>query len=344
MKFKRLITAVDSHTAGQPARVIIGGVPRIPGNTMFEKKVWAETHMDALRTFLMFEPRGHGNMSGSIITSPTSQEADVGVLFIDACGFFPMCGHLTIATCTVLVETGMVAATEPETRIALDTPAGVVRAVVRVGHGVVTDVTFRNVPAFLYRGDAEVDVPTVGRVKLDIAWGGDFYAIVPAAVVGLELVPSRARDMIDIGTKIREAVYEQISVVHPENAAINYCNEVRFIGPAINPQANSRNVAFCGPEGLDRSPCGTGTSAEMATLYAKGELGLNEEFVSESIVGSLFYGKLIAQTQIGSYPAVVPTIRGSAYITGFQQIVLDWRDPWPRGFYVGPKSRWGSNF
>lgn len=344
MRFKRLITAVDSHTEGEPARVVTGGVPPIPGKTMVEKWRWAQKNLDDLRTMLMFEPRGSSIQSGSIVTAPANPEADVGALFIEVSGFLPMCGHMTIATCTVLVETGMVEAKQPVTKIALDTPAGLVRAEVTIEDGVARDVTFRNIPSFLYKGDVVVDEPTLGKVKLDIAWGGNFYAILPAARVGLELIPERAKEIVAVGAKIREAVFEQVEVVHPENPSINSCTHVRFVAPPSHPKATMKNSVLYGVEGIDRSPCGTGTSAEMAARYAKGELKLNEEFVSESIVGSLFYGKLIEETKVGSLPAVVPTIRGSAYITALQQFVLDPRDPWPRGFYLGPKSKWGAEF
>ena len=344
MKFKRLIAAVDSHTEGEPARVVIGGVPSVPGGTMVEKWLWAQENLDELRTMLMFEPRGHGAMSGTIITPPASPEADVGVIFIEVSGFLPMCGHGTIATCTVLVETGIIEAKEPVTEITLDTPAGLVRAKVRVEDGVAKDVTIQNIPSFLYRSDVEVDVAGLGRVRLDIAWGGNFYAIVPAESVGLEVVPERAREIVDYGARIREAVYEQVEVVHPENPAVNSCTHVRFIAPPSHPEATWKNAVFFSAEGVDRSPCGTGTSAEMAMRHAKGELELNQEFVSESVIGSLFYGKLIEETRVGTLPAVVPTIRGSAYLMGFQYFALDPRDPWPQGFYLGPKSKWGVAF
>jgi proline racemase len=344
MKVKRLITAVDSHTEGEPARVVTGGVPEVPGDTMREKWAWAQEHLDDLRTMLMFEPRGHGGMSGSIITAPASPEADVGVVFIEVSGFLPMCGHGTIATCTVLVETGIIPAEEPITEITLDTPAGLVEAQVSVRDGVAENVTIRNVPSFLYKSDVEVDVPDLGRVTLDIAWGGNFYAILPAESVGLEVKKDRARDVVEYGRKIREAVYEQVEVVHPENPAVNRCTHVRFLDSPDHPEATVKNAVFYSAEGIDRSPCGTGTSADMAMRYAKGELDLHEEFVSESIIGSLFYGELVEETQVGDYPAVVPTIRGSAYIMGLQKFVLDERDPWPHGFYLGPKSQWGADF
>ncbi len=344
MRFKRLVTAVDAHTEGMYARVVTGGVPAIPGNTMAEKWLWAQKNLDELRTMLMFEPRGNSFQSGSIITAPASPQADIGVLFIEVSGFLPMCGHMTIATSTVLVETGMVQVKEPSTKIVLDTPAGLVTAEVEVEDGIAKSVTFRNVPAFLYKRDLVVDVPTIGKLRLDIAWGGNFYAIVPAESVGLELIPQRSADIVAIGSKIREAVFEQVEVVHPLNPAINRCTHVRFVAPAQSPGVHMRNAVFFSAEAIDRSPCGTGTSAEVAMRYAKGELKLNQEFVSESIIGSRFTGKAVEETQVGELPAIYPTIRGSAYITGIQQFVLDPRDPYPRGFYLGPRSKWGTEF
>ncbi len=340
MKFRRLVSAIDAHTEGMYARVVTGGIPVIPGKTMVEKWQWAKANLDDVRAMLMFEPRGNAVENGSIITAPASPEADIGVLFINVTGFLPMCGHMTIATSTVLVETGVVQAQEPVTPIVLDTPAGLVTAEVRVQDGMVQDVTFRNVPSFVYRQDLVVDVPGIGKVRVDVAWGGIFYAIVPAESVGLELVSFRSRDIIDIGTKIREAVFEQIEVVHPLNPAINRCTQVRFVGPATRAGANGRNVVFFGADAIDRSPCGTGTSAELAVRYAKGELALNEEFITESIVGGTFTGKVVGETRVGRFPAIIPSIRGSAYITGIQQFVLDPRDPFPRGLYVGPSSKW----
>ena len=342
MRFKRIISAIDSHTEGEPARIVIGGVPVIPGASMREKWIWARKHLDELRTMLMFEPRGNNVMSGTIITAPSSPEADIGVIFIEVSGFLPMCGHGTIATCTVLVESGIIPAKEPFTDITLDTPAGLVKAKVRVEDGIARDVTIQNIPSFLLKRDVSVKVPELGTLKLDIAYGGNFYAIVPAAAVGLEITPEHAREVIHYGTLIREAIFNQVEVVHPENPEINRCTHIRFISPSPDPTVTTRNAVFYSAEAIDRSPCGTGTSAEMAYRYAIGEQKLNEEFVSESIIGSRFYGKLIEEKKVGDYLGVIPTIRGSAYITGINQYVLDERDPWPHGFYLGAKSKWGA--
>lgn len=344
MKFNRIISAIDSHAAGAAARVVIGGIPYIPGTTFQEKWLWAKENLDGLRKMLMFEPHGSSVMSGSIITAPCTPGADIGVIYIEVSGFLPMCGHGTIATCTVLVETGIISTIDPITEITLDTPAGLVRAKVRIDNGVVRDVTIKNVPSFLYKSNLLVDVPELGKVEVDIAYGGNFYAILPAESVGLELTTQHAKEIVRKGSLIREAIYKQVEVVHPLNPKINRCTHVRFLGKSPDSEVTMRNAVLFSVEGIDRSPCGTGTSAEMAMRHAKGLQCLNEEFVSESIIGSKFYGCLVEETMVGPYPAVVPTIRGSAYITGIQQLVLDPRDPWPTGFYVGPSSKWGAEF
>lgn len=343
MRFRRVISAVDSHTEGEPARVILGGVPPIPGNTFQEKWNWAKVNLDGIRKMLMFEPRGGSHFSGSIITTPSTPEADFGIVFIEVSGFLPMCGHGTIATASVLIETGIVEAHEPFTDITFDTPAGLVKAHVFVEDGVARNVTIQNVPSFVIRQDLVVDVPKIGHVPIDIAYGGNFYAIVEAEPLGLELVPECYRQVIDYGSFIREAIFEQVEIQHPENPAINRCSHVRFVGKPRGPLAMGRNTVLYSAEGIDRSPCGTGTSAEMAVRYIKGKQRIGEEYISESIIGSIFYGNIIAETKVGPYTAVVPTIRGSAYITGLQQFVLDPRDPWPEGFYLGAHGRWGTD-
>jgi len=335
MKFSRMLTAVDSHTGGNAERVVVAGAPPVPGETMLEKLKYVRDHWDHLRTLLVHEPRGHSNMFVSLLTPPTVSEADFGVIYLEPGGYATMCGHGTIAICTVLVETGLVPAREPVTDIVLDTPAGVVRTKVAVKDGLAESVTIQNVPSFLYKADVEVDVPGVGQVKADIAYGGNFYAILPAESVGLQITAEHANEIISYGTRIWQAVNEQVDIHHPEEPEIDCVNYVEFSAPATNPAATLKNAVVVPPAGIDRSPCGTGTSAKMATLYARGQLGLDEEFVHESIIGSLFYGRLIAETKVGPYTAVVPTIRGNAYIMGFQQFVLDPRDPFPAGFLLG---------
>jgi proline racemase/trans-L-3-hydroxyproline dehydratase len=335
MNFTRIITAIDTHTEGNPERVVTGGIPPIPGKTMLEKSKYVRDHLDHLRTLLVDEPRGHNNMYAALLVPPAVEKADIGVLYLEPGGYATMCGHGTIGICTVLVETGIIEAREPETEIVLDTPAGLVEARVAVKNGKAESVAIRNVPSFLYKADIELDVPGVAHVKLDIAYGGNFYAILEAGSVGMEVKTDNANEIIAMGTRIWQAVNEQVEIHHPLEPLIDCVNYVEFCAPATHPKATLKNAVVIPPAGMDRSPCGTGTSAMMATLYTKGQLHLDEEFVYESIIGTLFYGKLIAETRIGEYQAVVPTIRGSAYITGIHQFVVDARDPFPAGFHLG---------
>jgi proline racemase len=339
MRFTRMLTAVDSHTGGNSERVVTGGLPPLPGDTMLEKLKYVRDHMDWLRTFLCHEPRGHNAMYASLVTPPTVKGADFGVLYLEPGGYATMCGHGTIGICTVLVETGIVPAKEPVTEIVLDTPAGVVHTQVAVEDGQVKSVTLRNVPSFLYKPGVQVDVPGVGRVTVDIAYGGNFYAILPAASVGLVIEPQHAQEIITCGTNIWRAVNEQVEIRHPEYPEIDCVNYVEFSAAAANPTATLKNAVVVPPLGMDRSPCGTGTSAKMATLWAKGELKLNQEFVHESIIGSLFYGRLVEETKVREFKAAIPTIRGSAWIMGIQQFVLDPTDPFPAGFVLGQKEK-----
>jgi proline racemase len=337
MKFKRMFTAVDSHTVGEPTRVVIGGIPHIPGKTIFEKKRYVETNMDDVRTLLMYEPRGHSAMSGSIVTAPCDPEADIGIVYIEVSGCLPMCGHGTIGTVTVLLETGIFPITGPEVKLVLDTPAGLVRATAECADEKVKSVTIQNVPSFVILSDVETDVEGIGRIKCDISYGGNFYAILPAAMAGVTIAPEHAGALVDTGRRIRSALNEYVGdrVVHPENSDIKGVSHVMFTADATNPKAHGKNMVMYGPGGLDRSPCGTGTSARMAMRFARGEQKLNEDFVHESTIGSLFTGRLLSETKVGPFPAVVPTIKGSAYITGIQQFLLDPDDPFPTGFLLG---------
>ena len=331
MRAARAFTAVDSHTEGMPTRVVTGGVPALPGATMLERKLRFEAERDDLRLLLMREPRGHGAMSGAILQPPTRPDADWGVLYIEVSGCLPMCGHGTIGVATVLVETGMVEVTEPETTIRLDTPAGLVQARVQVAEGRATAVTLRNVPAFVHERDASVDVPGLGRVTYDMAFGGNFYALVDAASVGLEPVPERAQELIGAGAAIMAAIEAAGAPVHPEDDRLRGCRHVVFHAPGAD-GANARAATSIHPGWLDRSPCGTGTSARLAQLHAAGALATGEPFVNESVIGTRFTGRLAEETEVAGQRAVVPEITGRAWITGMGQYLLDPDDPFPAGF------------
>ncbi|TYP57783.1 proline racemase [Thermosediminibacter litoriperuensis] len=335
MKFSRMIIAVDSHTMGEPTRVVVGGIPHIPGNTMAEKKAYLEQNMDHIRTALMHEPRGHRDMFGSIITAPVNQEADFGIIFMDGGGYLNMCGHGSIGAVTVAVETGMVKPVSPVTHVKLDTPAGLIEARAEVSNNMVKSVTITNVPAFLYEPDVKINVPGIGEITADISFGGSFFAIVNAKQLGIKIDPSYIDDLIKVGMAIKRAANEQIKVRHPEKEHIRTIDLVEIYDETENTNAHLKNVVIFGDGQADRSPCGTGTSAKMATLYAKGKLSLNQEFLYESIIGTVFKGRLVGETRVGPYTAVIPEITGSAYITGFNQFVIDPEDPVKYGFLLG---------
>jgi proline racemase len=331
MRSRLMFNAVDSHTEGMPTRVITSGVGTLPGATMADRRRYLMNERDDLRTLLMTEPRGHSAMSGAILQPPTRSDADVGVVFIEVSGCLPMCGHGTIGMATVLVETGLVPVKEPITDIRIETPAGLVHAAVRVTDGHARSVTFLNVPAYLHLRDAQVSIDAVGSVTLDIAWGGNFYAILPAPSVGLDVRPEQHDELIRIGLRIIDAVNEQLEFAHPEQADIAECKHVIL----TSPDRDARSAVVIHPGWIDRSPCGTGTSARMAQLATRGELGLDTDYVHKSLIGSTFTGRLVEQTTVGPYQAFVPTITGRAWITGLASYLLDPDDPFPAGFQIG---------
>jgi proline racemase len=331
MRSSRMFTAVDSHTEGMPTRVITGGVGTIPGATMNERRLYFMEHLDDIRLLLMNEPRGHAAMSGAILQPPTRPDADFGVVYIEVSGCLPMCGHGTIGVATVLVETGMVAVTEPVTTIRLDTPAGLVVATVQVTDGHADAVTLENVPAYCDRLDRTIEVPGLGAVPYSLAFGGNFYALVDLDAVGLPFDRSRQRDIADAGLAIMGAINAQDPPKHPEIDGLDHCHHVEFIAPGSDARL-SRHAMAIWPGWFDRSPCGTGTSARMAELWARGELAVGADFVNESFIGSRFTGRLLRETTVAGIPAVVPAITGRAWVTGLAQYLLDPSDPYPAGF------------
>lgn len=335
MRTNRVFHAVDSHTEGMPTRVITGGVGVFPGATMAERRTWFMEHSDHLRTLLMYEPRGHASMSGAILQPPTRPDCDWGVLYIEVSGCLPMCGHGTIGVATVLVETGMVPVVEPVTTIRLDTPAGLVVCEVQVTDGKAEHVTITNVPSFSQRIDASVTVPELGTVRYDLAFGGNFYAIVDLESLGIAWRDDRSNkdELLRAGLAIMEAINTTDEPVHPDRADIHGCHHVYLAAPGSTAE-HSRHAMAIYPGWFDRSPCGTGTSARMAQLHARGELALNTDFINESYIGSRFVGRLIETTEVSGIPAVIPTITGRAWITGTAQYFLDPTDPFPEGFLL----------
>jgi proline racemase len=331
VRASRYFSAVDSHTEGMPTRVITGGVGVIPGDTMAARRVHFMENLDHIRQFLVNEPRGHAAMSGAILQPPTRPDADTGVLYIEVSGCLPMCGHGTMGVATVLVETGMVTVTEPVTTVRLDTPAGLVTAAVEVQDGRATSVTIQNVPSFSLELDAVVDVPGICEVRYDMAYGGNFYAILPIKDLGIAFDKAEKDRMLAAGLEIMAAINDQCRPVHPADPDIGGCKHVQLVAPG-NEHSDSRNAMVIHPGWFDRSPCGTGTSARMAQLYARGDLEIGQDFVNESLLGTTFTGRLIETATVGGLPAVIPTVSGRAWITGMGQYLLDPTDPFPAGF------------
>lgn len=334
MRTRHIYHAVDSHTEGMPTRVVTGGVGVIPGATMAEKRLHFIEHSDHVRTLLMYEPRGHSAMSGAVLQPPTRPDADFGVLYIEVSGLLPMCGHGTIGVATVLVETGMVPVVEPVTTVRLDTPAGLVSVDVRVEDGAATAVTLTNVPSFSVGLGLKADVPGYGTVTYDLAYGGNFYAFVELDDLGLPFDRARKDDLLAAGLAVMDAVNASDDrPVHPEDPAIAGLKHVYLAAPGSDAR-RSRHAMAIHPGWFDRSPCGTGTSARMAQLHARGLLALDTDFTNESFIGTEFTGRLIGETTVAGVPAVVPTVTGRAWITGTAQYFLDPSDPFPGGFLL----------
>ena len=330
-----MFTTVDTHTAGEPTRTVIGGLPYIPGKTIIEKMLYLKEEEDCIRKTLVHEPRGNEVMSGVILTEPCTPGADIGVIFIEVGGYLPMCGHDTIGVATTLIETGIVKPVEPYTNIVLDTPAGLVKAKVKVENNVAKEVTFTNVPAFVFAKDVHLDIPGLGTIISDICYGGNFFVIAEGQDLGIDVTKKNVPKIIEIGQLLIKAANQKIKVFHPEKPFIDTITHVVISAPPTHSEANLKNVAIIPPGAVDRSPCGTGTSAKMASLNAKGLLDFGEHFTHESIISTVFKCQLLGETKVGDFQAVVPEITGSAYITGMNTLVLDPEDPFQEGFQLG---------
>jgi proline racemase len=347
MRAARMLMAVDLHAAGEPGRVILGGIADVPGDSMFEKRQYFEEHLDGIRKLMLREPRGYPALCCNVVLPPTDRRAAAGFVIMEQTEYPPMSGSNLICTATALLETGYIAPIEPTTDFMLETPAGLVGVSARVEGGKTKSITFENVPAFAVHLDAVVEVPKLGTVTVDVAYGGMFYAIVQAEQLGFRISPDEGRDLVRVGEMIKAAAREQLPVTHPDNPAISGVSIMQFSGPSAHAGIGRRNTVVVSSGQfdwdrpatwtgvLDRSPCGTGTCAQMAVLHAKGQLGLNEDFVHEGILGTTFTGRLIRSTTVGPYAAVVPTITGSAYVYAISNYVLDPADPFPEGFTVG---------
>ena len=328
------IHTIDTHTEGEPLRIIIGGFPDLPGDTILQHRRFIKENYDRLRTTLMWEPRGHADMYGCLITPAVTKEADFGVLFLHNEGFSSMCGHGIIAVTKVAVETGMIMAKEPTTTIGINTPAGLVTSFARVKDGKVSSVFFHNVPSFVLTLDEKVKVPGLGKVNYDIAFGGAFYALVQAEPLGLALTPDNFRTLIEKGMAIKRAVIQKQSIEHPFETDLNFLYGTIFIGPPLGVDADSRNVCIFAEGEVDRSPTGTGVSARLALHHTRGEIDIDQPLVIESIIGSKFTGRVVKQTPFGPHKAIIPEVEGRAFITGRNEFVIDPDDPLKDGFIL----------
>ena len=334
MQSKRIFLTIDTHTVGQGTRHVVGGIPVIPGNTMSEKMLHMKEKKDWIRTLISGEPRGSKISACTILTAPCTPGTDIGVLYFEPLGWLPMCGHDTIGVGTLLVETGMVEVQEPTTEIRLDTPAGVIQLKVHVEGGKAKSVSFVNAPAFVIAHKAVVHTKEYGDITLNVSYGGNFYGIIPVSYVNLEIAPESYDALIAAANIIKPYINEQLSIAHPEKPFINQVSHIQFVGPPKTPGAYSQNCVVCTPGGIDRSPCGTGTSARCALLYRDGEIGLHQPFVHESIIGSVFSCQAIAETTVGGIPAIIPEVTGAGYLMGMSTYFLDPEDPFQQGFII----------
>ncbi len=325
---------IDAHTCGNPVRVVVGGAPALIAGTMSARRQHFMANFDWIRTGLMFEPRGHDIMSGTVLYEPQREDCDLGVLFIETSGCLPMCGHGTIGTVTVALQEGLVYPKTPGI-LRLDAPAGVIEAAYeRADDKTIASVRIRNVASFVYATGVSVDVAGLGPLVMDIAYGGNFYAIIEPQTHYDGLDSLSIFDIQRLSPHIRDLLNKKLTVAHPQDASINRVTHVLWTGRAKSQKADARNAVFYGEKAIDRSPCGTGTSARMAQLVARGDLKVGDHFVHESIIGSLFYGRVEAATKVGSQDAIIPSIKGQAWVTGYNTIVLDDRDPFVKGFTV----------
>jgi 4-hydroxyproline epimerase len=330
---KSTFFCIDGHTCGNPVRVVAGGAPVLKGANMIERRAHFEQEFDWIRTALMFEPRGHEVMSGSILYPSTRADCDISILFIEVSGCLPMCGHGTIGTVTTAIENGLVRPREPGV-VRLDTPAGLVVARYKMTGEHVDSVQLINVPSFLHSSDHSVEVDGIGEIRFDVAYGGNFYAIIEPQKNFAGLHTLKPSDIQRLSPVLRQKANEKYDLVHPEKPEIRGLSHVMWTGEPTVAGATARNAVFYGDKAIDRSPCGTGTSARMAQLVAKGKLGIGERFVHESIIGTLFDGVATEATKVGEFDAIIPSIEGWARVTGHNTIFVDDRDPLFKGFLL----------
>jgi proline racemase len=344
MRFKQMISVVDSHTAGEPTRIIVDGFPPVKGQTMAERMSYLASHLDWLRKALMREPRAHRDMFGGILLPALDPQADAAVIYMDGGLYYNMCGHASLGICAMMVETGRLPATPPSTVVRLETPAGIVEGTVTTtADGDVQDVSLVDVPSFAWALDSRLELPGHGTITVDIAFGGNFFVIVDAAQLGVASIdPEYTNDLIKLGIAVRAAANRQIKVQHPVQRHIQTIDICMITAPPSGPHADGRNIVILGEAQADRSPCGTGTCARMAVLHRKGLLRVNQPFRHESSIRSVFRGEILAETQEGDLPAIIPKISCRPFLTGFHRFVIDPDDPFAEGFALASGSVSGS--
>ncbi|MBN7814901.1 4-hydroxyproline epimerase [Algoriphagus pacificus] len=330
---RHTFSCIDAHTCGNPVRVVSGGVPFLKGNNMLEKRHYFLENLDWIRTGLMFEPRGHDMMSGSMLFPPHNPDNDVAVLFIETSGCLPMCGHGTIGTVTIAIEEGLIYPKTPG-KLRLETPAGLVLVEYKQEGKKVKSVKLTNVKSFLAAESLEIESDELGKLVVDVAYGGNFYCIVDPQENFPGLEHFKAEQLISMARSLRKKMNEQYEFVHPEHEQIRGLSHILWTGKTIDPTSTARNAVFYGDKAIDRSPCGTGTSARLAQWYAKGLLKPGEEFIHESFIGSKFIGRIEEETEVGGKPAIIPSIEGWAKVYGYNTIILDDDDPYVHGFQV----------
>jgi proline racemase len=334
MRWSRTLTVVGCHTGGEVGDVVVGGLGKVSGSTMFEKRLYLEEHLDQIRRLLLFPPRGSVIRSVNFVLPSTNPDAEFGYVIAETTEYPAMSGSNTICTATVLLETGMIPMVEPETHLVLESPAGLISLTCECLDGKVTSVRFVNQPAFVYQLDQVVEVPGYGSVRVDVAWGGMAYALVQASDLGFSLEPAEAAELCRVGQLVKSAAAEQIPTVHPLEPRYAGITQTEFTGPLRREEGVlvSQNAVIVSPGRIDRSPCGTGTSARLAVLHARGQIEVGETFVHESLIGSRYLGRIESLTEVGDLPAVVPSIAGAAHITSIAQVGLDPSDPFPLGY------------
>lgn len=329
----RLLT-IDSHTAGEPTRLIVGGVGPVPGETMNDKSLYLSENLDHIRLQLTTEPRGHRDMVAALVTEPVTEGADFGLIYMDGHRYPYLCGHATIGAVTTLIEAGVLEARERETSVVVDTPSGPMKTMANVKGGKVESVAIRAMPSFVYGVEEHLDVPGRGSIVVDTVCVGGFFAMVSAGQIGLELIPANRPRLVELGMTIIEAANRQLVVHHPTRPEVTTVDVAEFYDPSRHAQGRGINAVIYGEAHLDRSPCGTGTAAKMTLLHHRGQLAVNQPFINASLLGTTFEGRIVAETMVGHLKAVVVEVRGSAHITGIHEFVLDSHDPFPRGYLL----------